>query len=96
MRPATGKVSIIGNPVFSSVVDNRSVRLLDFQHCEVKSHPSDLGKQQVAEVLYAKFHLTEFKVQKRADDLMPTAPDSTSSFDRLRQDHAVNDVDHSV
>ena len=53
MRPATGKASIVDNPVFSSVVDVRSVRLLEFQHCKVKSHPSDLGEQQVAEVLYA-------------------------------------------
>ena len=52
MRTATGKVPIVDNPVFSSVADDRSVRLLDFQHCKVKSHPSDLGEQKVAEVLY--------------------------------------------
>lgn len=75
MRPATGKVSIVDNPVFSSVVDIASLDAID---------------------ITTNFHLTEFKAQKRADDLMPTAPDSASSFDRLRQDHAVNDVDHSV
>ncbi len=58
MRPVTGEVPIVCNPVFSFITDDRSVGFLNLQQREAKSHLSDLAEQQVAEVLHAcrSFH----------------------------------------
>ena len=61
MRPATGEVPIISNPVFTRVADDRSIGFLNLQQSKTESHLSDLAEQQVAEVLDTCWPVHDFQ-----------------------------------